>query len=100
MRRCGSATKSRSHRLVTLVVDAADADAYGDEPVLAGDRVVGFVTSGGYGHVVGASIALAYVEPAVATPDADLGVMILGDFRPARVAPEPLFDPSGKRMRS
>ena len=88
------------HRLVTLTVDAADADAYGDEPVLAGDRVVGFVTSGGYGHVVGASIALAYVEPAVAIPDADLGVMILGDFRPARVAPEPLFDPSGKRMRS
>jgi dimethylglycine dehydrogenase len=89
-----------SHRLVTLVVDAADADAYGDEPVLAGDRVVGFVTSGGYGHTAGASIALAYVEPAMATADADLAVMILGDARPARPAPEPLFDPSGKRMRS
>ena len=55
-----------SHRLVTLVVDADDADAYGDEPVLADDRVVGFVTSGGYGHTVGASIALAYLEPAFA----------------------------------
>ncbi len=54
-----------SHRLVTLVVDAADADAYGDEPVLADGRVVGFVTSGGYGHTVGQSIALAYLEPAV-----------------------------------
>ena len=89
-----------SHHLVTLVVDAADADAYGDEPVLAGDRVVGCVTSGGYGHTVGASIALAYVEPAVATADAVLAVMILGDARPARLAPEPLFDPSGNRMRS
>jgi dimethylglycine dehydrogenase len=88
-----------SHRLVTLVVDAADADAYGDEPVLAGDRVVGFVTSGGYGHTVGASIALAYVEPAAATEDASVAVMILGDARPARVAAEPLFDPSGDRMR-
>jgi dimethylglycine dehydrogenase len=89
-----------SHRLVTLVVDAADADPHGDEPVLAGDRVVGFVTSGGYGHTVGASIALAYVEPAHATPDADLGAMILGDVRPARLAPEPLYDPGGARMRS
>jgi dimethylglycine dehydrogenase len=88
------------HRLVTLVVDAADADAYGDEPVLAGDRGVGFVTSGGYGHTVGASIALAYLEPAMITADAHLAVMILGEARPARLAPESLFDPSGKRMRS
>ena len=52
---------------MTLVVDAADADAYGDEPVLADGRVVGFTTSGGYGHCVGADIALAYLEPAFAT---------------------------------
>jgi dimethylglycine dehydrogenase len=89
-----------SHRLVTLVIDADDADAWGDEPVLADDRVVGFVTSGGYGHTIGASIALAYVEPTFATPDAELGVMILGDVRPARLAPGPLYDPGGARMRS
>jgi dimethylglycine dehydrogenase len=88
-----------SHRLVTLVIDAADADAQGDEPVLAGERVVGFVTSGGYGHTVGASVALAYVEPAYATASAELGVMILGDVRPARLSDEPLYDPSGARMR-
>jgi dimethylglycine dehydrogenase len=88
-----------SHRLVTLVVDATDADAQGDEPVLAGDRVVGFVTSGGYGHTVDASIALAYVEPAHSTAGAKLGVMILGDLRPARLSHEPLCDPSGARMR-
>jgi dimethylglycine dehydrogenase len=89
-----------SHRLVTLVVDAADADAYGDEPVLAEDRVVGFVTSGGYGHTVGASIALAYLEPACAVPDAALAVTILGEDRPARIAPQPLYDPSAARMRA
>ena len=89
----------RQH-LVTLVVDAADADAYGDEPVLAEGRVVGFTTSGGYGHTVGQSIALAYLEPAFATPDAALAVTILGEDRPARLAPAPLYDPSGARMRS
>jgi dimethylglycine dehydrogenase len=89
-----------SHRLVTLVVDAADADAGGDEPVLADGRVVGFVTSGGYGHTVGASIALAYVEPRFATPETPLHVTILGEDRPARIASEPLYDPSGARMRA
>ena len=89
-----------SHRLVTLVVDAADADAYGDEPVLADGRVVGFTTSGGYGHHVERSIALAYVEPAFAVPDAALAVTILGEDRPARITPEPLYDPTGARMRS
>jgi dimethylglycine dehydrogenase len=88
------------HQLVTLVVDADDADAHGDEPVLADGRVVGFTTSGGYGHSVGQSIALAYLEPAVATPDAALAVTILGEDRPARLAPAPLYDPSGARMRS
>jgi dimethylglycine dehydrogenase len=90
----------QSHRLVTLVVEAADADAYGDEPVLAEGRVVGFTTSGGYGHTVGQSIALAYLEPVCAVPDAELRITILGDDRPARVLSAPLYDPSGLRMRS
>jgi dimethylglycine dehydrogenase len=90
----------RAHILATLVVEVDDADAVGDEPVFSGDRVVGFVTSGGYGHTVAKSIALAYVEPDLARPDAPLTVEILGERRTARVAPEPLYDPSGARMRS
>jgi dimethylglycine dehydrogenase len=90
----------RTHVLTTLVVDADDADAVGDEPVLSGDRVVGFVTSGGYGHTVAKSIALAYLQPNLATPDATLEVEILGKRCPARASPEPLYDPSGARMRS
>ncbi|MEM7023130.1 MAG: FAD-dependent oxidoreductase [Pseudomonadota bacterium] len=89
-----------SHVLTTLVVDAADADAAGDEPIWSGDQVVGFVTSGGYGHTVGQSIAMAYVEATHAGHDSDLAVEILGDRRPACVAPKPLYDPEGIRMRS
>ncbi len=88
-----------NHRLVTLVVDADDADAYRRRAGLARGRVVGFTTSGGYGHTVGQSIALAYVEPPFATPEAELAVTILGDDCPVRMAPEPLYDPTGARMR-
>src|SRR5579859_2629371 len=48
-------------RLVTLVVDAVEADVIGDEPVWHDGKVAGWVTSGAYSHHVGKSVALAYV---------------------------------------
>ena len=45
-------------RLVTLVVDSIDAEAGTFDPIWSGERRVGFVTSGGYGHRLGKSLAL------------------------------------------
>ena len=86
-------------RLVTLVVDATDADAIGDEPVWHEDKVVGWVTSGGYGHYVGKSIALAYIPAPLANASTGFEVEILGERRNAGLAPRPLHDPTGSRMR-
>ena len=47
-----------------------DADASADEGIWIGDRRVGFVTSGAYGHHVGMSLALAYVDRDVAESSA------------------------------
>ena len=44
-----------------FVVADAGADCIGDEPVWHAGRVVGWITSGGYAHHVGKSVALAYV---------------------------------------
>lgn len=65
-------------------------------------RVVGWVTSGGFGHHVGLSLAQGYLPAALATrtgPDL-FEVEILGQRRPARIALDPPFDPQGRRMRS
>jgi dimethylglycine dehydrogenase len=88
-------------RRVSMVVDAADADVLGDEPIWHDGKVVGWVTSGGYGHYVDRSLAQGYVPVALA---GDLGqgafeVEIIGDRRKATVVAEPLFDPQGRRMR-
>ncbi|WP_022729822.1 GcvT family protein [Fodinicurvata sediminis] len=86
--------------LVTLEVDAKDADASGFEPVWQGDTRVGFVTSGGYGHTVGKSLAMALVDRKAAEVGTELTTHIVGEERSARViAPSP-HDPDGKRMRS
>jgi dimethylglycine dehydrogenase len=92
--------KTARQRLVTLEVDAVDADASGFEPVWHGRRRIGFVTSGGYGHTVGKSLAMAYVDRELAAIGTELAVHIVGDLRPCRViAPSP-HDPEGKRLRA
>jgi dimethylglycine dehydrogenase len=89
-----------ARQLVTFVVDASDADAIGDEPVWHDGEVVGWITSGGYGHCIGKSIALGYVPAALATVVSGFELEILGERRAAALASEPLFDPQGERMRS
>lgn len=86
-------------RLVLLAVDTVDADARGWEPVWSGERRVGYVTSGAFGHTVGLSLAMAYVESAVLDEGAALEVSVVGDGYPARVLPECLYDPEGARLR-
>jgi dimethylglycine dehydrogenase len=87
-------------KLIALSVQADDADAIGDEPIYHDNEVVGWVTSGGYGHSVGQSIALGYVGVAHASAAEGFAVEIIGERRPAVRLPQPPFDPSGARMRS
>jgi dimethylglycine dehydrogenase len=99
-----AALEARDHpperRLTTLVVDADDADVHGDEPIWRDDRIVGFVTSGGYGHYVQRSIALGFVPRELIADGERFEIEILGDRRPATVTTEALFDPRGERMRA
>jgi dimethylglycine dehydrogenase len=87
-------------QLVNLEIDAADADATGYEPVWRSGTMAGFVTSGGYGHTIGKSLAMALVAPEAAEVGSELAVHIVGVERKARViAPSP-YDPAGKAMRA
>ncbi len=83
--------------LSCLVIDADDADAHGHEPVYArGDRPIAYTASGGFGHTLHASIALAYLPTAHAAPGTELTVDILGTRRTATVAEQPLYDPESR----
>jgi dimethylglycine dehydrogenase len=90
-------------RLVTLVVEPhaeEPADVIGDEPIWHDGQVVGWVTSGAYAHHSGCSLALGYVPAALADAGAgEFEIEIIGHRCPARLQPEPVFDPQGLRMR-
>jgi dimethylglycine dehydrogenase len=87
-------------RLVTFSVAEGDADAAGDEPIWHADRVVGWVTSGAYGHSVGRSLALGYIPSELATAADGFSIEILGERRAAQREAQPVIDPRGARMRS
>ena len=89
-----------AQRLVCLVLDDPRSIALGSEPVRAGGELVGRVTSGGYGYAVGASIALAYVPVAQAAPGTRVEIDIFGEWVPAEVRAEPLYDAAGERVRA
>ncbi len=87
-------------RLACLVLTDPRAVALGSEPVRIDGELVGRVTSGGYGYTVERSIAYAYVPAAAAEPGTPVEVEIFGEWVAGDVAPEPLFDPAGERLRS
>ena len=86
---------------VTLEIEDGDSDASGYEPIWseAGD-MVGFITSGAYGHTVKKSLAMALIEPALANEGTAVKVHIVGVERRAKVITPSPYDPDGMAMRS
>ena len=87
-------------RLCSFVIEAKDADVIGDEPISHNGRVVGWVTSGGYAHAAGQSMAQGYVPKEISNNDTGWSIELLGENLTAELQNFALFDPSGERMRS
>ena len=86
-------------KLALLDVDVTETDPLGGEGVFMDDRRVGVVTTAGYGHATGRSLAWAYVDPGLDEPGTGLEVMVLATRRRARVLDGPVWDPDSVRPR-
>jgi len=87
-------------RLRCLVLDDPRSVALGNEPVRVDGRIVGRVTSGGYGFAVEKSIAFAYLPPEQAAIGTRGDVEVFGEWIGFEIVREPLYDPDGARIRS
>ncbi|HEX2587637.1 MAG TPA: FAD-dependent oxidoreductase [Gaiellales bacterium] len=87
-------------RLCCLVLEDPRSVCLGSEPVRVGGEITGRVTTGGYGFAVGASIAYAYLPASASETGTAVEVEVFGEWIPARVAAEPLWDPAGERIRA
>ncbi len=90
-----------SRKLCCLTLVQPEAIAIGNEPIRrAGtERVIGWVTSGGYGYSVRRSIAYGYLPTDHAAVGTNLDIDIMGERIAARVVQEPLWDPKGARIK-
>jgi 4-methylaminobutanoate oxidase (formaldehyde-forming) len=94
-----AAAREPERLLRCLTLSDPRAVALGSEPVRVGGRLVGRVTSGGYGYTVGRSIAYAHL-PAAHGVGTVVEVEIFGEWVRGEIAAEPLFDPRGERIRA
>ena len=89
-----------ARKLVTLTIDVDGIDVSNDEAILADGMTVGYVSSGGYAHHVGRSMAMGYVGIDHAKAGTKLQVEILGELYDAEVLGAPIYDANGANMRA
>ena len=92
------ALREPERRLRAITLEDPRAVVLGNEPVRVGGETVGRVTSGGYGYTVERSIAYAYL-PASVDEGAAVQIDTFGVWVGGAVMSEPLFDPTGERVR-
>ncbi len=86
-------------RLVVMSVDCSHAPAHSGDPVSCDGKIVGSVTSGGYGFRVQKNIAYAYLDSNFADTETELQIGILGELHSAQVGHSCLYDPRNLRLK-
>ncbi len=91
-------------RLVQFQLDDPEPLLYHNEPIVMDGHIVGYLTSGMYGHSVGAAIGMGYVEAPGLTADriseATFEIEVAMQRFSAQASLRALYDPSASRMRN
>ena len=91
-------------RLLQFCLADADKLLYHGEPIRRDGTIVGFLTSGNYGHTLGAAVGLGYVRNAEGVDSAwvssgEWSLDVAGEHIPATASLRAMYDPSGSRAR-
>ncbi len=95
-----SSRQNRKMSLRTFIVDVENADPVSDEPIYHNGEVKGWVSSGGFAHGSGVSVALGYVPAEIADETEGWEIELIGERRSARLQTTALFDPDNIKIRS
>jgi len=93
------------HRLVQFLLEDPEPLLYYNEIIYRDGEPVGRILAGGYGHTLGASVGLGYVENEAGVSadyikSGTYEIQIAGVRHPARASLRPLYDPKSERVRS
>ena len=94
-------TEGLTRKLCCLTLSDNRVVALGKEPIREeGGRIVGWISSGGYGYSVGQSIVYAYLPVECAKEGTHLEIEFFGEQVGATVTKSPLWDAKGERIRA
>ena len=93
-----------TRRLIQFKLDDPTPLLYHNEPILRDGKIAGYLTSGNYGHHLGAAIGLGYVsckpqESVAEMLASSYQIDIAGQIVSATASLKPLHDPKGEKMR-
>ncbi|MGB1236072.1 MAG: aminomethyltransferase family protein, partial [Planktomarina sp.] len=86
-------------KLVSLQIDSTTAPAHGGASLMDGNRVVGTITSGDWGHRVGSNLAYAFVDAGFVAIGTKMMLNMCGDMVAATVIPTAPYDPDFSNLR-
>lgn len=91
------------NRLLQFLLNDPEPLLYHNEPVIRDGEIVGYLSSGNYGHTLGAAVGLGYI-PSRGETAADLlassyEIDVAGTRVPAAASVRPLYDPGASRVR-
>lgn len=94
-----------SRRMMQFRLKDKEPLLFHNEPILRDGKIIGQLTSGNYGHALGAAIGLGYVpcvepgESADAMLSSRYQIEIAGEVFDAEASLKPLYDPKAERVR-
>jgi len=91
--------KGIARKLCCLTIDSGPLMPVGKEAILDEDKVVGIVTSGGYGHTIKKPMAYGYLPIRYSEPGTLLQIEVAAKRYEATVEKEPLYDPENLKVR-
>ena len=91
-------------RLVQFLLTDPEPLLHGEEPILLGGDVAGYIRSGAYGHTLGGAMGFGYVEhpdgvTAELVANGDFEIVVAGERFPARASLRSMYDPKNERVR-
>jgi 4-methylaminobutanoate oxidase (formaldehyde-forming) len=96
-----------TRRLVQFALRDPEPLLYHNEPIWRSGRIVGYLTSGMFGHTLGRAIGLGYVsdpDGGLVTPDFVMAgtyeLEVACERFPATATLKPLYDPKNERIRA
>ncbi len=91
------------NRLVQFLLTDPEPLLYHAEPIVRDGAIVGYLSSGAYGHHLGAAMGMGYVPCAGQTAQDVLGsryeIEIAGRRVSARASFKPFYDPKSERVK-